>query len=60
MSTRTNEDRGTKQSVTDSEEPRAAEWRFLLRWMLAFLGFPLGGVLALLVVGSAEGRPLVH
>jgi hypothetical protein len=55
VSTTTNEDRGTKHTVTDSGEPRAAEWRFFVWWMLAFLGFPLGGVLALLVVGSVEG-----
>jgi hypothetical protein len=29
--------------------------RFFLFWMLAFLGFPLGGLLAVLVVGSVEG-----
>jgi hypothetical protein len=41
--------------VTDSDEPRAGGWRFFLWWMLAFLGFPLGGLLALMVVGSVEG-----
>jgi len=41
--------------VSDSDEPRAGGWRFFLWWMLAFLGFPLGGELALLVVGSMEG-----
>jgi hypothetical protein len=41
--------------VTASDRPRAAGWRFFLWWMLTFLGFPLGGVLALLVVGSIEG-----
>lgn len=34
---------------------REAGWRFFLWWMLTFLGFPLGGVLALLVVGSIDG-----
>ncbi len=29
--------------------------RFFVLWMLTFLGFPLGGTLALLVVGSVEG-----
>lgn len=29
--------------------------RFYLFWMLAFLGFPLGGLLAIVVVGSVEG-----
>jgi hypothetical protein len=42
--------------VRDSAEPRAGRgWRFFLWWMLAFLGFPLGGLLALMVVGSVEG-----
>jgi hypothetical protein len=41
--------------VSDSDDPRAAGWRFFLWWMLAFLGFPLGGLLALVLVGSAEG-----
>jgi hypothetical protein len=41
--------------VSDSAEPRAGGWRFFLWWMLAFLGFPLGGELALLVVGPVEG-----
>jgi hypothetical protein len=41
--------------VSDSNEPRAGGWRFFLWWMLAFLGFPLGGLLALMVVGSMEG-----
>ena len=30
-------------------------WRFFAWWMLAFLGFPLGGLLALLLVGSVDG-----
>jgi hypothetical protein len=41
--------------VSDSAEPRAAGWRFFLWWMLTFLGFPLGGLLALVLVGSVEG-----
>jgi len=41
--------------VSDSDEPRAGGWPFFLWWMLAFLGFPLGGVLALVLVGSVEG-----
>jgi hypothetical protein len=41
--------------VSDSADPRAGGWRFFLWWMLAFLGFPLGGELALLVVGPVEG-----
>lgn len=36
-------------------KPRAGGWRFFLWWMLAFLGFPLGGLLALVLVGSVEG-----
>src|SRR4051794_28023118 len=55
MSTKTNEDRGTKHKVTDSDDPRPGGWRFFLWWMLAFLGFPLGGLLALVLVGSVEG-----
>ena len=41
--------------VSDSTEPRAAGWRFFLWWMLTFLGFPFGGLLALVLVGSVEG-----
>jgi hypothetical protein len=41
--------------VSDSDDPRAGGWGFFLWWMLAFLGFPLGGLLALVVVGSMEG-----
>jgi hypothetical protein len=41
--------------VSDSADPRAGGWRFFLWWMLAFLGFPLGGLLALIVVGPVEG-----
>jgi hypothetical protein len=41
--------------VSDSDDPRTAGWRFFLWWMLAFLGFPLGGLLALMVVGLVEG-----
>jgi hypothetical protein len=55
VSTKLNEDRGTKHSVSDSDDPKAAGWRFFLWWMLAFLGFPLGGFLSLVVVGSMEG-----
>jgi hypothetical protein len=42
--------------VSASDDPREGGWRFFLWWMLAFLGFPLGGQLALLVVGPVEGR----
>jgi len=55
VSTKTKEDRGTKHTVTDSDAPSTGGWRFFLWWMLAFLGFPLGGFLALVVVGSVEG-----
>ena len=41
--------------MSDSADPRAGGWRFFLWWMLAFLGFPLGGLLAFVVVGSVEG-----
>jgi hypothetical protein len=37
------------------DDPRIGGWRFFLWWMLAFLGFPLGGMLALVLVGSVEG-----
>jgi hypothetical protein len=30
-------------------------WRFFLVWMLTFLGFPVGGALAFLLVGSIDG-----
>jgi hypothetical protein len=46
---------GTKQDVTDTDDPGTGGWRFFLWWMLAFLGFPLGGLLALVLVGSVEG-----
>jgi len=59
VSTKTQGDRGTKHAVTDSDdlsdEPSTGGWRFFLWWMLAFLGFPLGGILALVLVGSLEG-----
>jgi hypothetical protein len=41
--------------AVDSSGSRAAGWRFFLWWMLAFLGFPIGGLLAFVVVGSVEG-----
>jgi hypothetical protein len=41
--------------VSDSDEPRTGGWRFFLWWMLAFLGFPLGGELTLVLVGPVEG-----
>jgi hypothetical protein len=42
--------------VSDSANPRTGGgWRFFLWWMLAFLGFPLGGFLAFMVVGPVEG-----
>jgi hypothetical protein len=41
--------------VSASDDPRAGGWRFFLWWMLAFLGFPIGGELALVVVGPVEG-----
>jgi hypothetical protein len=40
--------------VISRDRPRAG-WRFFLWWMVTFLSFPLGGVVALLVVGSIEG-----
>jgi hypothetical protein len=41
--------------VSDTDDLRTGGWRFFLWWMLAFLGLPLGGELALLVVGPVEG-----
>jgi hypothetical protein len=42
--------------VSDNDDPRTGGgWRFFLWCMLTFLGFPLGGFLALLLVGSVEG-----
>ena len=41
--------------MTVSNEPSAVRWQFLLWWALAFLGFPLGGLLALVLVGSVDG-----
>jgi hypothetical protein len=41
--------------VSASNAPRAGGWRFFLWWMLTFLGFPLGGLLAFVLVGSVEG-----
>jgi hypothetical protein len=55
VSTKLNENRATKHTVPDSDDPRAGGWRFFLWWMLGFLGFPLGGLLAFVVVGSVEG-----
>jgi hypothetical protein len=55
VSTKTNEDRGTTDTVTDSDDSSTGGWRFFGWWMLAFLGFPLGGFLSLVVVGSMEG-----
>ena len=41
--------------MAGSDKFRTGGWRFFLWWMLAFLGFPLGGELALVLVGSVEG-----
>jgi hypothetical protein len=41
--------------VSNSADPRTGGWRFFLWWMLAFLGFPIGGELAFIVVGPVEG-----
>ena len=41
--------------MSDSDDRRSGGWRFFLWWMLSFLGFPLGGFLALALVGSVEG-----
>ncbi len=34
---------------------RDIDWSFVAWWMLAFLGFPLGGLLAIEVVGAIDG-----
>jgi hypothetical protein len=49
------EGHGLKDTVADSDDPSTGGWRFFLWWMLAFLGFPLGGLLALVLVGSVDG-----
>jgi hypothetical protein len=50
------EGQGPKETVTAShDDPSTGGWQFFLWWMLAFLGFPLGGLLALVLVGSVEG-----
>ena len=53
------EGRVTEHNATDSDAlsdaPSTGGWRFFLWWMLAFLGFPIGGFLALVLVGSVEG-----
>lgn len=41
--------------MSTSVNSGAVGWRFFLWWMLAFLGFPIGGLLALVLVGSIEG-----
>jgi hypothetical protein len=55
VSTKTKEDRGTMHTPTDSDDPSTGGWRFFLWWLLAFVGFPLGGILAFIVVGSVGG-----
>ena len=37
------------------KKSKTGGWRFFLWWMLAFLGFPIGGWLALVLVGSVDG-----
>jgi hypothetical protein len=41
--------------VANSDDPESGGWRFFLWWMLTFLGFPLGGFSAFVLVGSVEG-----
>ena len=41
--------------MASRHKPSMGGWRFFLWWMLAFLGFPPGGLLALVLVGSGEG-----
>ena len=47
--------RNPVHETNSDDEPRTGGLRFFLWWMLAFLGFPLGGLLALVLVGSVEG-----
>ena len=41
--------------MVGSDKLSTGGWRFFLWWMLAFLGFPIGGLLAWVLVGSVEG-----
>ena len=41
--------------MSASARSGAVGWRFFLWWMLALLGFPAGGLLAFVLVGSVEG-----
>jgi hypothetical protein len=41
--------------VAGSDKLSTGGWRFFLWWMLAFLGFPVGGLLAIVLVGSVDG-----
>ena len=41
--------------MSASARSGAVGWRFFLWWMLAFLGFPIGGLLAFVLVGSVDG-----
>ena len=41
--------------MAGSDKSKAGVGRFFLWWMIAFLGFPIGGLLAIVVVGSVEG-----
>ena len=41
--------------MAGSGKTAAGGGRFFAWWMLAFLGFPLGGLLALVLVGSVDG-----
>jgi hypothetical protein len=49
------EEHAPKDIVTDSDERKTGGWRFFLWWVLAFLGFPIGGLLAFVLVGSVDG-----
>jgi hypothetical protein len=41
--------------VAGSGKTRTVGWRFFAWWMLAFLGFPIGGLVAIVLVGSVDG-----
>jgi hypothetical protein len=46
---------GRPKPTTSAQSPRGTGRRFFLWWVLAFLGFPLGGLLAITAAGPVEG-----
>jgi hypothetical protein len=41
--------------ASSDKKSKAGGWRFFLWWMFAFLGFPIGGLVAFVLVGSVDG-----